>query len=70
MIVTGLIERKRDGGRLTDAEWRALVHAYAANEVPDYQMAAMLMAAFERAPLGVGETPAVPFPFDEAGDDH
>ena len=58
MIVTGLIERKRDGGRLTDAEWRALVHAYAANEVPDYQMAAMLMAAFERG-LDRGETVAL-----------
>jgi len=58
MIVTALIERKRDGGRLTDAEWRALVMAYAANAVPDYQMAAMLMAAFERG-LDRGETAAL-----------
>jgi pyrimidine-nucleoside phosphorylase len=44
MIVIPLIERKRDGGRLTPSEWRALVLAYARGEVPDYQMAALLMA--------------------------
>lgn len=44
MIVIPLIERKRDGGSLTPKEWRALVFAYAAGDVPDYQMAALLMA--------------------------
>ena len=58
MIVTGLIERKRDGGRLTDAEWRALMAAYAAGRVPDYQMAALVMAAFLRG-LDAGETAAL-----------
>jgi hypothetical protein len=33
MIVLPLIERKRDGGRLTPAEWRALADAYAAGAV-------------------------------------
>ncbi len=46
MLTPALIERKRDGGRLTAEEWQALVRAYAAGEVPDYQMAALLMAVF------------------------
>jgi pyrimidine-nucleoside phosphorylase len=48
MTVVELIERKRDGGRLTSAEWRALMNAYAAGEVPDYQISAMAMAIFFR----------------------
>ncbi|HUQ81990.1 MAG TPA: thymidine phosphorylase [Gemmatimonadaceae bacterium] len=43
-----LIERKRDGGRVEPGEWRALTSAYAAGHVPDYQMAAFLMAAYIR----------------------
>jgi pyrimidine-nucleoside phosphorylase len=41
-----LIERKRDGGRITAAEWRLLMNQYAAGEVPDYQMAALAMAIY------------------------
>ncbi|HEV2642815.1 MAG TPA: hypothetical protein VGT98_08920, partial [Candidatus Elarobacter sp.] len=48
MIVPRLIERKRDGGALTEAEWRELVHAYARGTVPDYQMSSLLMACFFR----------------------
>jgi pyrimidine-nucleoside phosphorylase len=48
MIVPRLIERKRDGGNLTSAEWRELIHAYSAGDVPDYQMSALLMAVFFR----------------------
>ncbi|KPK06607.1 MAG: pyrimidine-nucleoside phosphorylase [Gemmatimonas sp. SG8_28] len=44
MIVIPLIERKRDGGCLSPSEWRDVVLAYARDEVPDYQMAALLMA--------------------------
>src|SRR5687767_3240607 len=43
-----LIERKRDGGRVEPGEWRALALAYAAGHVPDYQMAAFLMAVYWR----------------------
>lgn len=46
MIVAPLIERKRDGGALSPEEWSALVAAYTAGRVPDYQMAALLMAVF------------------------
>src|SRR5436309_8452668 len=48
MLAQRLIERKRDGGRLEPGEWRALTLAYASGYVPDYQMAAFLMACFLR----------------------
>jgi pyrimidine-nucleoside phosphorylase len=56
MFVRPLIERKRDGAALTADEWSRLVNAYAADGVPDYQMAALLMAVLlnglEDAELG------------------
>ena len=48
MFVPGLIERKRDGGALSAAEWRDLLGAYSAGTVPDYQISALLMACFLR----------------------
>jgi len=55
MLVVPLIERKRDGGALTPEEWSALIAAYTAGDVPDYQMSALLMAVvwrgLERAEL-------------------
>ena len=48
MLALRLIERKRDGGHIEAGEWRALANAYAAGHVPDYQMAAFLMACFLR----------------------
>jgi len=44
MIVKELLDRKRSGQALTDEEIRALIAAYARDEVPDYQMAAFAMA--------------------------
>lgn len=58
MLALRLIERKRDGGRIDAGEWRALVLAYAAGHIPDYQMAALLMAAFLRG-LDRAETAAL-----------
>src|SRR5438045_9727658 len=46
MIVVPLIERQRDGGTLTPEEWSAIVAEYAAGRIPDYQMAALLMASY------------------------
>ena len=48
MLAHRLIERKRDGGRIEAGEWRALALAYAKGHVPDYQMAALLMACYLR----------------------
>jgi pyrimidine-nucleoside phosphorylase len=48
MFVAPLIERKRDGSALTAEEWSALIAAFTADRVPDYQMAALLMAVVFR----------------------
>src|SRR5260221_445797 len=58
MLALRLIERKRDGGRIDAGEWRALANAYAAGHIPDYQMAALLMACFLRG-LDRAETNAL-----------
>jgi pyrimidine-nucleoside phosphorylase len=58
MLAQRLIERKRDGGRLDRGEWRALIMAYTAGHVPDYQMSAFLMACFLRG-LDRDETSAL-----------
>src|SRR6185295_14417615 len=46
MLIVPLIERKRNGDKLTPAEWTELIGEYSAGRVPDYQMSALLMAAF------------------------
>ena len=43
-----LIERKRNGERLADDELTELVLGYARGEIPDYQIAAFLMAVYFR----------------------
>jgi pyrimidine-nucleoside phosphorylase len=48
MLARRLIERKRDGGRIATDEWRTLAHAYGGGDVPEYQMAALLMAIYWR----------------------
>ncbi|MGI6200205.1 MAG: thymidine phosphorylase [Christensenellales bacterium] len=48
MNMVPLIERKRDGGALTDGEIRALIADYVAGAIPDYQMSALLMAIYFR----------------------
>src|SRR3954471_326095 len=58
MLAHRLIERKRDGGRIETGDWRALALAYAKGHVPDYQMAALLMACFLRG-LDRSETAAL-----------
>ena len=48
MRTVELVERKRDGGRLTAAEIGFLVDGYTKGEIPDYQMAAFCMAVVWR----------------------
>ncbi|MDZ7772085.1 MAG: thymidine phosphorylase [Balneolaceae bacterium] len=43
-----IIRKKRNGGTLSGEEIRRLIQAYTADEIPDYQMSAFLMAAFIR----------------------
>lgn len=53
LSTTDLIRLKRDGGTLSSDQITALVDAYTAGDVPDYQMSAFLMAGFLR---GLDET--------------
>lgn len=46
MRATDIITKKRDGVALLDSEIEWLINAYTRNEIPDYQMAAWLMAVF------------------------
>ena len=50
--VVRLITQKRDGGALAPDDLAALVRAYTDGDVPDYQMASFLMAAFLRGLSG------------------
>lgn len=53
MTLRDLIVRKRDGGALSADEWAFFARGVAAEKFPDYQVAALLMAAFLK-----GLTPA------------
>lgn len=48
MHIPSLIEKKRDGGKLSAPEIAALIDGYVRGEVPDYQMSAWAMAVFFR----------------------
>src|SRR5713101_6042538 len=48
MVIPPLIEHKRDGHALEPAQWAELIAEYTADRVPDYQMAALLMAVLWR----------------------
>lgn len=48
MNPTQLIARKRDGGELTPAEITWIIDGYVAGQIPEYQMAAMLLAIYVR----------------------
>jgi len=67
MLARSLISRKRDGGRITPDEWQELSDEYLRGDVPDYQMAAFLMAVFLRG-LDGGETEALTRTMLESGE--
>jgi pyrimidine-nucleoside phosphorylase len=58
MRVVDLIQKKRDGGEHTREEIAYLVSGYTNSDIPDYQMAAWLMAAWIRG-LSRAETTAL-----------
>lgn len=48
MVPQWVIEKKRDGGALDEAEIRAFVRGFTDGTIPDYQMSALAMAVFFR----------------------
>jgi pyrimidine-nucleoside phosphorylase len=62
-----LLEAKRDGKTLAAQEIKAIVAAYTAGKIPDYQMAAFLMAVFFRG-LDTTETTALTLAMRDSGD--
>ncbi len=48
MVIPSLIQHKRDGHPLSAEQWTRLIRDYTEGRVPDYQMAALLMAVVWR----------------------
>ncbi|HEY5912731.1 MAG TPA: thymidine phosphorylase [Verrucomicrobiae bacterium] len=67
MNFLSLIEAKRDGRTLTSGQVEELIKAYVAGRIPDYQMAAFLMAVYFRG-LDEAETRALTLAMRDSGD--
>ncbi len=67
MSVYELIQKKRNGGELTDAEIRYLINGYVEGEIPDYQMSALCMAIWFRG-MTVAETASLTLAIRDSGD--
>ena len=67
MRMVDLIEKKRNGGRLSAEEIRFFVNGYVDNSIPDYQAAAMLMAIWFRG-MDKQETTDLTLTMVESGD--
>ena len=67
MRMVELIEKKRDGGKLSPAEIRFIIEGYTAGEIPDYQLSALLMAIIFRG-MDEEETLELTMAMAESGD--
>src|SRR6185503_5701880 len=62
-----LIEAKRDGGVLSAEEIQRVISSFTRGDIPDYQMAALLMAIYFRG-LNADETRALTLAMRDSGD--
>jgi pyrimidine-nucleoside phosphorylase len=62
-----LIQKKRDGGVLTEAEIHWFIQEYCKGNIPDYQVAALCMALYFRG-MNLEETTALTFAIRDSGD--
>ena len=62
-----IIQKKRDGGTLSEAEIRWFLEGYVAGEIPDYQAAALCMAIYFRG-MSLEETAALTFAVRDSGE--
>ncbi|MCX6922128.1 MAG: pyrimidine-nucleoside phosphorylase, partial [Verrucomicrobia bacterium] len=67
MNFLSLIEAKRDGRALDPQQIKEAISAYTAGKIPDYQMAAFLMAIYFRS-LTDSETSALMLAMRDSGD--
>ncbi len=67
MNFLALIESKREGKILAPEQIQEFVHEFTAGKIPDYQMAAMLMAIYFRG-LTTAETRALTLAMRDSGD--
>ena len=67
MNFLSLIENKREGKKLSPSQIQAFVRDFTAGKIPDYQMAAMLMAIYFRG-LNTAETTALTLAMRDSGE--
>ena len=67
MRMYDIIQKKRDGGVLSDAEIKWVIEGYSNGEIPDYQVAALCMAIYFRG-MNLEETTALTFAVRDSGD--
>lgn len=66
MRILDIITKKRDGFALNELEINFLIHSYTHDEIPDYQMAAWLMAVYLRG-MTMEETAALTMAMARSG---
>ena len=67
MRMYDIIQKKRDGNPLTEAEIKWVIEGYTKGEIPDYQVAALCMAIYFRG-MNLEETTALTFAVRDSGE--
>lgn len=67
MRMYDIIQKKRDGGVLSDAEIRWVIDGYVKGEIPDYQVSALCMAIYFKS-MNLEETTSLTFAVRDSGE--